>query len=151
MSDDLVVRRPSVLQHILDQVDAAARAVELVAERDIGRTGRRAETAMHASAQDLLGFRHVRIGELAKGEGGLHQPIRPGLRMALGSNSAFSRAESAASDGGCGSNTGTAVRTAGEARTSVAWPPPCARTIRRTRSASASLSSRSQIKPPCQS
>ena len=52
MGDDLLVGRPAVLQHVLDQVDAAARAVELVAERHIGRTGRGAEAAMHAFAQD---------------------------------------------------------------------------------------------------
>ena len=43
----------AALQHVLDQVDAAARAVELVAEQHIGRAGRGAEAAMHAGAQDL--------------------------------------------------------------------------------------------------
>ena len=55
-----------VLQHVLDEVDAAARAVEFVAEQHIGRAGRGAEAAMHAGAQDLVGFRDVRIGELGE-------------------------------------------------------------------------------------
>ena len=43
-------------EHLLDQVDAAARAVELVAEQLIGRAGRGAEAAMHALAQDRVGL-----------------------------------------------------------------------------------------------
>ena len=76
MRDDLGVGRPAVLQHVLDQVDAAARAIELVAEHHIGRTGRRAEAAMHAFAQDLLRLRDMRIGELRGGEIGLHRSAR---------------------------------------------------------------------------
>ena len=57
--DDLGGRRPVVLQHVLDQVDAAARGIELVAEQHIGRAGRGAEAAMHAGAQDLVGLRDV--------------------------------------------------------------------------------------------
>ena len=38
------------------QVDAAARAVELVAEQLVGRTGGVAEAAMHALAQDGVGL-----------------------------------------------------------------------------------------------
>ena len=66
--DDLGGRGPVVLQHVLDQVDAAARGIELVAEQHIGRAGRGAEAAMHAGAQDLVGLRDVRIGELREGE-----------------------------------------------------------------------------------
>ncbi len=55
---------PAVFQHVLDEVDATARAVELVAERHIGGTGGGAKTAMHALAQDGLGFGHMRIGKL---------------------------------------------------------------------------------------
>ena len=60
------------LQHLLDEVDAPARAVELVAQQLIGRAGRRAEAAVHAAAQDgvgLLAFRRV-LDEI--GERGLH-------------------------------------------------------------------------------
>ncbi len=80
MGDDLLVRRTPVFQHVLDQVDAAARAVELVAERHIGGTGGGAEAAMHAFAQNALGFRDMGIGELFGGEIGLHAfppPERP--------------------------------------------------------------------------
>jgi hypothetical protein len=64
--------RAGILQHVLDQVDAAARAVELVAEQHIGRAGRGAEAAMHAGAQDPLGLGDVGIGQLCEGKGGLH-------------------------------------------------------------------------------
>ena len=73
MGDGLLVGRPVVLQHLLDQVDAPTRAVELVAEGDIGRAGRGAEAAMHAFADDLLGMRDLGIGELRGGEGGLQR------------------------------------------------------------------------------
>ena len=45
-------RRLAALQHRLGEVDAAARAVELVAQQQIGRAGGEAEAAMHASPQD---------------------------------------------------------------------------------------------------
>src|SRR5207245_1149643 len=44
------------LEHLLHEVDATARAIVLVAEEQIGRTGRGAETAVHALAQDGVGF-----------------------------------------------------------------------------------------------
>ena len=69
-------RRPVVLQHVLDEIDAAARRIEFVAEQHVGRAGRGAEAAMHAGAQDLLGFRDVRIGELCEREAGLHVQTR---------------------------------------------------------------------------
>ncbi len=43
-------------EHLLDQVDAPARPVELVAEQLVGRAGRGAEAAVHAFAQDGLGL-----------------------------------------------------------------------------------------------
>ncbi len=61
-----------VLQHVLDQVDAPARRIELVAEQHVGRAGGGAEAAMHAGAQDLLRLRDLRVGELGEGEQGLH-------------------------------------------------------------------------------
>ena len=60
------------LEHLLDEVDAAARAVELVAEQLVGRAGGGAEAAVHALAQDRLGFLALGgAGELG-GDGGLH-------------------------------------------------------------------------------
>ncbi len=89
MLDDLGGRRPVVLQHVLDQVDAPARGIELVAEQHIGRAGRGAEAAMHAGAQDLVGFRDIRVGELGEGESwvciGSHpRPHAAGIEHALG-------------------------------------------------------------------
>ena len=82
-------RRPVLFQHLLDEIDPAARAIEFVAEQHIGRTGRGAKSAMHAGAQDLVGFRDIGIGELREAEFGLHAAdpriIRPRLRMFFGS------------------------------------------------------------------
>jgi len=64
--DHVLRRRPVLFQHLLDQVDSAARAIELVAEQHIGRTGRGAEAAMHAGAQDLVRFGDIGIGELGE-------------------------------------------------------------------------------------
>ena len=65
--------RAVALQHRLDEVDAPARAVALVAQQHEGRAGRGAEAAMHALAQDVLAARGLRIGELGQGEVGLHR------------------------------------------------------------------------------
>ena len=65
-------RRAVFFQHLLDEIDSAARAIEFVAEQNIGRTGRGAEAAMHALAQDLVGFRDIGIGQLSEAEFGLH-------------------------------------------------------------------------------
>ena len=43
-------------EDFLHQVDAAARTVEFVAQQLVSRTGCRAEPAMHARAQDAVGF-----------------------------------------------------------------------------------------------
>ncbi len=43
-------------QHLLDEIDAAPRSVELVAQQLVGRAGGVAETAVHALAQDRVGF-----------------------------------------------------------------------------------------------
>ena len=42
------------LQHLLDEVDAPSRTVELIAEHLVGWAGRIAEPAVHAFAQDRL-------------------------------------------------------------------------------------------------
>src|SRR3546814_10543097 len=126
VSNLLLSRWPVVLQHVLDQVDPAARAVELVAEQNVGRTGRGAEAAMHAGAQDLVGDLDVGVGALCQGEVGLHgraytpAVIRPGFSTPSGSKLALMRADSAATPGTGGWNTGTAARTASSARIRVA-------------------------------
>src|SRR5450631_4210728 len=65
-------------EHLLDEVDASARPVEFVAEQLIGRAGCRAKTAMHAGAQDRIGF--TPLGRILDeiGEPGFH--ARPWLR-----------------------------------------------------------------------
>ena len=87
MSGDLLRRRPVVLQHVLDQVDAPARRIELIAVEHIGRAGRGAKAAVHAGAQDLFRFRDMRVGQLREGEGGLHvlntRPHASGIEHAL--------------------------------------------------------------------
>src|ERR1700744_532537 len=134
-------RRLVLLQHLLDQINAAARAIELVAEQHIGRTGRGAEAAMHAGAQYLVGFLDVGIGELGEAEIGFHveatRRIRPRLRMCFGSKLWRTRSPSAASPAGCGWNTSTSRRTSSAARSKVAWPP-AASTRARTSAAPAS-------------
>jgi hypothetical protein len=72
MQGNLRRRRPFVLEHVLDEVDAPAWRIELIAVEYVGRAGGDAKTAMHAGAEYLFRFRHVRIGKLREGEGGLH-------------------------------------------------------------------------------
>ena len=75
-------------EHLLDEVDAAARTVELVAEQLIGRARREAEAAVHAVAQDALGF--LPFGRVLDeiGERGLHKNLTllpaPQLRSSAG-------------------------------------------------------------------
>ncbi len=69
-------------QHVLDQVDAPARAIELVAEQHEGRTGRGAEAAMHAGPQHLVGCGDVRVAQLFGGEVGLHFSLYAGVHAA---------------------------------------------------------------------
>jgi hypothetical protein len=72
MTHDVGGHRRAALEHSLDQVDAAARRIELIAEQDIGGAGRGAEAAMDAFADDRIGFGDLRVGELGGGEVGLH-------------------------------------------------------------------------------
>ena len=65
-------RDRGAFEHLLHQVDAAARPVEFVAEQLVGRAGRGAEAAVHALAQDRFGLcAGGRVLELG-GERGLH-------------------------------------------------------------------------------
>ena len=69
-------RHRLAFEHLLHQVDAPARAVELVAEQLVGRAGRGAEAAVHALAQDRLGLDAFgRVLEFG-GEMGLHAGSR---------------------------------------------------------------------------
>ncbi|MNN45111.1 hypothetical protein D3C81_1594310 [compost metagenome] len=78
-----------LFEELLDQVDAPARPVELVAQVLVSRAGGVTEAAMHAGAQDAFGFHGM--GQLAGGvaQVGLHGQTsayrRPGLKMPRGS------------------------------------------------------------------
>ena len=96
--DGLRVRRPPRLQHVLDQVDAPPRAVELVAEHLVGRAGGGAEAAMHAGPEDLVRPGGGGVAQLLGGEVVcMRAPLRPdrrarahaaGVQDAAGSNRA---------------------------------------------------------------
>ena len=68
----LRARGTVVLEHLLHQVDAAARAVALVAQQHVGRAGGGAEAAVHAAAQDLVDLRRARVFQLLAREARLH-------------------------------------------------------------------------------
>src|ERR1700722_17789666 len=77
MANDFLGRRTSFLQHVLDQVNAPARAVEFVAKQLKRRTGCGAQAAMHAGAQNLVRRRGFRIAQLRFAEIGLHAAKPP--------------------------------------------------------------------------
>jgi hypothetical protein len=89
-----LLRDRLAFQHLLHEIDAPARPVELVAEYLVSRAGRGAEAAVHALAQDRIRF--AAFGRVLDeiGEAGLHQKsgyIRPGFSMPCGSKVLFSR------------------------------------------------------------
>ena len=51
MFDRFRIRRSVVFQHILDEVNAAARAIQLVSQNLIGWACRRAKPTVHAGSQ----------------------------------------------------------------------------------------------------
>jgi hypothetical protein len=127
--DDFRRRRAVLFQHLLDEIDSAARTIEFVAEQDVGRTGRGTEAAMHALAQDRVGFGDIGVGQLRQAEFGLHavdpeeapgRVIRPRLRMPLGSKLSRTRSLKAATPALAGWNTSTCRLTPSGARSSVA-------------------------------
>ena len=62
----------ALLEHLLDQVDAAARGIALIAEQHIGRAGGGAEAAMDAALEHGVGAGDGRVLELLVGEIGVH-------------------------------------------------------------------------------
>jgi hypothetical protein len=63
-------------EHLLDQVDAATRAIELVAQQLVSRASGGAEAAVHAGAQDGVGLVAFRRALDEIGEIGLHGSVR---------------------------------------------------------------------------
>src|SRR6185437_3357071 len=94
-------------ERLLDEVDAPARPVQLVAEQLVRRARRRAEAAVHARAEDR--FRLLAVGRVRDGgqQPRLHQSaayMRPRFRIPCGSNTCFSRSCSTRIGGGNGWN-----------------------------------------------
>src|SRR6185437_2012884 len=139
--------RLGALEHLLDEIDAAARAVELISQELIGRTGCRAKPAVHAFAQDGIGL--AARGSLEEGgtESGLHGYRsgyrRPRLKMPCWSNAAFRRFWTESMAGARGWNGPSGGFTG--ARYSVAWPPDRAA---RARKASPSCRPGSHLNEP---
>ena len=65
-------RRLVMFKHLLDEVDAPAWRIELVAQQHVGRARGDAESAMHASAQDFLRRCNLRVEQLCERERRLH-------------------------------------------------------------------------------
>ena len=59
-------------KHLLDKVDAATRAVQLVTQQLVGGTGRRAKAAVHTLAQNGFGLQAFGGVFEFGGELGLH-------------------------------------------------------------------------------
>src|SRR5262249_12683259 len=68
--------RPVVLEHLLDEVDASAGAVELIAKQHIGRACCGAKSAVHTGAEYLLRLRRRRILQLLGREIRLHELVQ---------------------------------------------------------------------------
>ena len=128
-------RHVAAFERLLDQVDPPARTVELVAEQLIRRTRRRAEAAVHACAQDRIGFAPLGRFQQRRQQLRFHQSSaksRPRLSTRCGSKTCFRRRCSATIGDGSGWNTPADLSAP---RYSVAWPPcsrgPCAKLRRR--------------------
>ena len=80
MLDHFSARRAIILQHILDEINAATRTIQFIAQEEIGRARRRAKAAMDTAAQDFFRFSNMAIGQLNGGEISPHQPCSPRQR-----------------------------------------------------------------------
>ena len=85
-------------EHLLDQIDSAARAVQFVAQQLIGRAGRQAKTAVHALAQNRFSLRTVArapkfLAQVrlhgARPDNHIQEYMRPRLKMPAGSKDFF--------------------------------------------------------------
>jgi hypothetical protein len=65
-------RGRGALKHLFDQIDAAARAIQLVTQQLIRGAGRCAKTAVHALAQDGFGLFAFGRADVLRGQVGLH-------------------------------------------------------------------------------
>src|SRR5882762_9877480 len=101
----------TLLIHIPDQHDTAARAIVLIVPHLIGRTMGQANAAMDAGPNDVVRQRDIRVGESGLRNTGLHvmllrcrpaAPSLPALRMPFGSNVCRTRSPSSWRAFGCG-------------------------------------------------
>ena len=151
------IRRPVVLEHLLDEIDASARTVELVAgqrERS-GRSPCRSRNARRrAGFSPIAPCRDFREepAENASASDQNSALSRPRSRICAGSKLSFTRRESAASAGGLRLKDADAGPDLVTARKSVAWPPRSSTIGRSTPACASSAGSKpSQTRPPAQS
>ena len=71
--DRLFIRIAVVLEHVLDQIDTPARAIQFVTQHLIRRACGGAKAAMHTGAQDLVAACRRGVFQLFCGECGLHE------------------------------------------------------------------------------
>ncbi|MPN43250.1 hypothetical protein SDC9_190809 [bioreactor metagenome] len=118
-----LARRRLALQHLLDEVDAAARAVQLVAQELVGGAGGGAKAAVHAFAQD--GFGLLALGRVAVGGGklGLHGVV---LSPSAGAGGAACRCGHGAGATAARPGAGAGGRTTAAATPAAAAPAPAA-------------------------
>ena len=87
-----IVGQSEKIQHVFDQINAATRAIALIAQHRISRTSRKTETAMNALSKVFLHHLDERIGALICCEFSFHMPsyMRPGLSTPSGSKLSLS-------------------------------------------------------------
>ena len=123
--------RAAMLEHLLDQVDAAARAVEFAAGDAVRRAGGQAEAAVHAVAQQVACLPcERRVGERVGGSGMHRRGLRGSRTSGPGSGYRPDRRRASLHDAGRAAAPATARRlrwssptAVSSRRKRVAWPP----------------------------
>ena len=64
-----------IFQHIFDEIDATPGTICFIAQQDIGGAGRCAKAAVDTGAENIIGCRKFRVGQLDYGEMCLHQAL----------------------------------------------------------------------------
>ena len=80
-------------EHLLDQVDAATRAVTLITQQLVGRAGSGAKAAMDAGTDQRCRLLRGGVVDKFARQIGFHNSgyMRPGLKIRCGSNRCFKR------------------------------------------------------------
>ena len=134
---------PVLFEHLLDEIDTSARAIELVAEQHEGRAGRGAKAAMDAGAQNFLGLRRRRILQLRRRKNASAcLEFRPHAAAApechRDRTASFSRRDKAGERRRLRLEHRNFRPHFAGARIKVAWPPPCCAIASRMSPAAAS-------------